>query len=127
MAWWRASARRRWFGLALVVVPSLVLLGLAVYQVVTIVPELRQSQDPVAHSIAVITTAQALERSVRDAERGQRGFLITGDAAYLEPYRTGIQAVPVLLSKRKQLTATTRISNSGGQTSKLRSISNWPS
>jgi PAS domain S-box-containing protein len=99
------SLRVLWLGWALVVVPSFALLGLGIYNGTMIVPALRQSQDLVAHSIAVITTTQALERALQDAERGQRGFLITGEPAYLEPYRTGAQDIPPLLSRLQQLTA----------------------
>jgi PAS domain S-box-containing protein len=92
-------------GLALVLVPAVVLVGLEIYQIVRTVPELRRSQDLVARTIEVITTAQSLQLALRDAERGQRGFLITGDAAYLDPYRSGLERIPAILSKLKQLTA----------------------
>ena len=94
-----------WQGLALVLVPAVVLVGLQIYQILRTVPELRRSQDLVAHTIEVITTAQSLQLALQDAERGQRGFLITGDAAYLDPYRSGLERVPAILSKLKQLTA----------------------
>ena len=94
-----------WRGLALVLVPAVVLVGLEIYQIVRTVPELRRSQDLVARTIDVITTAQSLQLAIQDAERGQRGFLITGDAAYLDPYRSGLERVPAILSKLKQLTA----------------------
>ena len=81
------------------------LIGIEIYQVSRNVPELRQSQALVAHTIEVITTAQALERAVQDAERGQRGFLITGDPEYLEPYVMGAREIPDVFSKLKQLTA----------------------
>jgi PAS domain S-box-containing protein len=94
-----------WQGLVLILIPSVVLVGLEIYQIVRNVPELRRSQDWVAHTIEVINATQALERAVQDAERGQRGFLITGDAAYLDPYKKGVQEIPDDLSKLKQLTA----------------------
>jgi CHASE3 domain sensor protein len=62
-----------WEGLALIVVPALVLVGIEIYQLVRNVPELRRSQDLVAHTMEVRATANALERAVQDAERGQRG------------------------------------------------------
>jgi PAS domain S-box-containing protein len=94
-----------WQGLALVLVPAVVLVGLEIYQIVRTVPELRRSQDLVARTIEVITTAQSLQLAIQDAERGQRGFLITGDAAYLDPYTSGLERIPAILSKLKQLTA----------------------
>ena len=79
--------------------------ALHAYQVAGNVPELQRSQDLVAHTIEVIATANALERALQDAERGQRGFLITGDPAYLEPYRTGLKEISVAFPRLKQLTA----------------------
>jgi PAS domain S-box-containing protein len=99
------SSRNLWLGLALITLPALLVIGVEIYQLAGNVPELRRSQELVAHTIEVITTAQALERAVQDAERGQRGFLITGDPAYRQPYDTGVQAVRDTFSRLKQLTA----------------------
>src|SRR5438477_12843716 len=38
-----------------------------------------------------------------DAETGQRGFLLTGEDRYLEPYNQAIQAIPNELSKLNAL------------------------
>ena len=100
----RSSAKTLWEGFALILLPSLVLIGLEIYQLAATVPQLRASQALVDHSIEVMTTAHALELAMQDAERGQRGFLITGDEAYLDPYRSGVQQAPILISKLKQLT-----------------------
>jgi CHASE3 domain sensor protein len=95
---------RLWQGLVLIIVPALALIGVEIYQLARNVPELRRSQDLVAHSMEVRATANALERAIQDAERGQRGFLITGDPGYLEPYQTGVKTIPDALAKLKQLT-----------------------
>jgi hypothetical protein len=44
-----------------------------------------------AVSISLIATTQLFERSIQEAEQGQRGFVITGDNAYLDIYRMGAQ------------------------------------
>ena len=36
---------------------------------------------------------------VQDAETGQRGYLLTGDAPYLAPYRSAVDALPAELDK----------------------------
>src|ERR1035438_3768353 len=41
--------------------------------------------------------ANALLSALKDAETGQRGFLLTGREAYLDPYRTAVEGVPVAL------------------------------
>jgi PAS domain S-box-containing protein len=43
--------------------------------------------------------------SVRDAESSQRGFLLTGEARYLEPYNQAAQAVPRNFARLKLLLA----------------------
>ena len=101
----RASRSALWRGLALILVPAFALVALETYEVTRNVPALRASQDLVAHTIEVIATTQRLERAVQDAERGQRGYLITGNKEYLDPYRAGVREIPNALGKLKQLTA----------------------
>src|SRR5271170_4719507 len=78
-------------GLALILLPTLILVGLEIYKAVSVVPALRESQQLVAHSFEVIGAAHTLDQAMQDAERGQRGFLITGDDAYLKPYDAGMR------------------------------------
>ncbi len=99
---WRS--RPFWLGLALIAIPVLIVVGVEAYQVTVNFPVLRRSQQLIARTIEVITTAQRLERALQDAERGQRGFLITGDAAYLEPYESGVREVSASFAKLKALT-----------------------
>jgi signal transduction histidine kinase len=93
-----------WAGIALVIAACLASIAIDIYQSAKIAPEIAQDRALVTHTFDVITTARALDAALQDAERGQRGFLITGDSTYLTPYRTGIRAVPALLSQLKQLT-----------------------
>jgi CHASE3 domain sensor protein len=51
------------------------------------------SQNNAALAQAVISADHDLLRSHLDAETGERGFVITGDPAYLAPYTAGIAAV----------------------------------
>jgi signal transduction histidine kinase len=99
------SPKPLWLGIALVIAACLALVGLNIYQDARIAPEIAQDRALVTHTFDVIATAQALDQALQDAERGERGFLITGAAEYLDPYRRGTQAVPALLSKLRQLTA----------------------
>ncbi|HEY7090115.1 MAG TPA: CHASE3 domain-containing protein, partial [Tepidisphaeraceae bacterium] len=50
-----------------------------------------------------ITVLQQLFSTVQDAETGQRGFLITGEDAYLEPYNSAIARVQRDLQEAQQL------------------------
>src|SRR6266700_205693 len=90
--------------LGVIAAPFLALIALQIYQALYHVPALTRSHDLVVHTFEVISTAQTLDHAMQDAERGERGFLITGELAYLDPYRTGIRNAPVLLEKLTQLT-----------------------
>ena len=69
--------------------------AVAVFGVVTYhnTVAVRQGEALVAHSYAVRETTRELLSSVKDMETGQRGFLITGAPAYLEPYHAGLEDV----------------------------------
>ena len=53
----------------------------------------------VEHDLEVLQNAQKLQKLVVDAETGQRGFIITGDESFLEPYKDGIQNFSILISR----------------------------
>ena len=57
------------------------------------------------HTYEVISTIDALRINMRDAETGQRGFLLTGDPAYLAPYQSGLNRVSFLQGELQRLTA----------------------
>ncbi len=59
----------------------------------------------VAHTLEVRRLLQAALSSVKDAETGQRGFLLTGEERYLEPYTTARTALPAELSSLRALTS----------------------
>jgi PAS domain S-box-containing protein len=94
-----------WVGLLLILAPSLLFIAIVTYQLVSNLPALRQGQRVVDHTIEVITTADALKQQMQRAENNQRGFLITGNPAYLDPYKAALHAASGLVMKLKQLTA----------------------
>src|ERR1700722_10196408 len=52
---------------------------------------LRENRDLVVHTYQVINAIDGLLIRLEDAETGQRGYIITGDASYLAPYeRTSV-------------------------------------
>jgi len=59
----------------------------------------------VAHTDKVLYTSERLLGSLKDAETGQRGYLITLNSSYLEPYYSGKQESVILLKKLKRLTS----------------------
>ncbi|MFC1503298.1 diguanylate cyclase domain-containing protein [Pseudomonadota bacterium] len=59
----------------------------------------------VVHTNNVIYTSERLLGTLKDAETGQRGYLITLNSSYLEPYYSGKQESVILLKKLKKLTS----------------------
>ena len=53
------------------------------------VVEYRQQSDAVQHTLEVKNSLAQLLSTLQDAETGQRGFLLTGDDAFLQPYTRG--------------------------------------
>jgi PAS domain S-box-containing protein len=56
------------------------------------------------HTYDVMSRADGLLSALADAETGQRGFLLTGDEAYLAPYLAVRDSVPSRLAELQQLT-----------------------
>jgi PAS domain S-box-containing protein len=52
----------------------------------------------------LVTTNERLLGALRDAETGQRGYLLTMQADYLDPYEAAIQTVPGLAAQLENLT-----------------------
>ena len=57
------------------------------------------------HSYRVLGTTKDLASALRDAERGQRGYLLTGKDEYLGPYRDGRDRIGALQGELQRLTA----------------------
>src|SRR5712691_10587826 len=94
-----------WQSLALIALPAAALVGLEIYHATGVVPDLGETRRSVSHTFQVMEAARMLDQSVQDAERGQRGFIITGNPDYLGPYTTGIQEAPDRLAQLKTLTS----------------------
>ena len=58
----------------------------------------------VEHTHEVIVTSEILLGQLRDAETGQRGYLLTGEPEYLEPYLSGVEGTKSLLTTLQSLT-----------------------
>ncbi|MGM3386803.1 CHASE3 domain-containing protein [Stutzerimonas stutzeri] len=53
---------------------------------------LRTNQS-VSQSLEIITAAQAILSSLQDIETGSRGFVLTGEPSYLDPYEIGLEQI----------------------------------
>ncbi|WP_157269185.1 CHASE3 domain-containing protein [Azohydromonas aeria] len=93
---------------ALTVVVALVALGSIL--------KLREDAQRVAHTEEVIAAlGQALVLTV-DAETAQRGFLLTGNADYLQPYRHATRTILLELDRLRRLVADNPLQSGRGAT-----------
>src|SRR5215510_1761179 len=59
----------------------------------------------VAHTHEVLTELVDVMSTMDDAETGERGYLLTGEKSYLEPYQSAVGAIHARVDKLVQLTA----------------------
>ncbi len=64
----------------------------------------REYQKDVQHASDFFETISSIRLAMRDVERGQRGFLITGKEEYLEPYTASIQKLEKQIERLDSLT-----------------------
>ena len=65
------------------------------------------TNNSVAHALEVLEEIESVLSNLKDAESGQRGYIITGEPSYLEPYQTVIEAIPQNIQALRQLTVDT--------------------
>ena len=66
---------------------------------------LLKSQEEVAHTNHIINKLENVISALKDAETGQRGFLLTGKERFLEPYTGSLPKAYSLISEIKGLSA----------------------
>jgi len=111
----RQAIARRLSGIGFAL--ATILLGVAGVVTYGRLVELREANRWVEHTLTVQTSlAQALSL-VTDAETGQRGFLLTGQTSYLEPYDAAVARLPQQLERIRRLT-----SDNPGQQSRVDSL-----
>ena len=89
------------FGIAFVLLTAI---GMAAYRRSDTLT-LSRVADLNAHSRAVIDHTERMLSEMKDAETGLRGFVITGEEPYLEPFTTGSAAVASTMIELRTLTA----------------------
>jgi signal transduction histidine kinase len=92
----------------LIVIVGLALVMAAAFAVAVLVVRSNEADMLVERSFEVEQSGQALLGDLQAAETGQRGYLLTQDAAYLKPFDNALSTVPRLLDSLHQLTADNR-------------------
>jgi signal transduction histidine kinase len=64
-----------------------------------------ESRAEIEKTLAIIYELENLVSMIKDAETGERGFIITGDWAFLEPYYIGVTAVHKSMNLLKVMNA----------------------
>ncbi|HEY7986660.1 MAG TPA: CHASE3 domain-containing protein [Methylophilaceae bacterium] len=80
----------------------LLIVGLTSYWNIS---ELLQSAESRAHTFHVLQVVEQVASTLKDAETGQRGYLLTGEDKYLKPYLAAIESVNQTTQELRQLTA----------------------
>lgn len=57
-----------------------------------------------AHTYQVLHELEDAASALKDIETGQRGFILTGDESYLEPYHAGLKELDTSLAEVRKLT-----------------------
>lgn len=86
------------FGLVLLI---LLVIGVVSYQSIN---RLLASNTWVEHTHEVIETLKDIHSALQDASVGQRGFIITGEEDYLEPYRSATSRLDSMMKQARKLT-----------------------
>ncbi|WP_068082286.1 response regulator [Novosphingobium rosa] len=87
-------------GLVAVLLFFLVVGGVAWYNIRT----LKDDNEKIIHSHEVMITLDELLSSVKDAETGQRGYLLTDSDRYLEPYNAAVLSLKSQIADLQDLT-----------------------
>ena len=91
-----------WAGAGLAVVLAFFLIsGVIAY---ADIQDLRSNNQRVVHTHSVLIGADDLLSAVQDAETGQRGYILTGNERYLEPYDRAMAVVDERLDGLAALT-----------------------
>src|ERR1700739_2156609 len=96
-----STQRKIRFGFAFALT-CLVIVGIISYLSVV---RLNEHTGWVKHTQEVLGSLDSLLAAVTDSETAERGFVITGDDAYLDPYRQGSEVVAFRLKRLRELTA----------------------
>jgi len=82
---------------------SLIILAAAGWQSARNLRAVAKADSLETHSRVVIQELERLVSDLKDAETGQRGYLLTGEEKYLEPYQTALGLLESRLAGLKQL------------------------
>jgi signal transduction histidine kinase len=96
---------RNKFLVPVLLIAAIVIIGLNAVLALRSLQKLDSSQFMVEHTWKVINQVERIMSSAKDAETGSRGFLLTNDSSYLEPYSIAVKDLPGELESFRTLTS----------------------
>jgi signal transduction histidine kinase/DNA-binding response OmpR family regulator/CHASE3 domain sensor protein len=98
----RLTMEPRTFTGFLVAVAAVLVMGILSYDAMRTT---RGTAEAVTRTVEALAEIQGVLSSIKDAETGQRGYLITGRDYYLEPYNAALQSLPKGYARARLLLA----------------------
>ncbi|MGC2325003.1 MAG: PAS domain S-box protein [Terriglobales bacterium] len=92
-------------GFALALAALIVIGGVSYFSLV----RLHEDRVSVDHSYQVIVALRLVLSTITDAETGERGFIITGQEGFLQPYQQAVSSLRADLGSLRRLTADNRM------------------
>jgi CheY-like chemotaxis protein len=92
----------RTFSGFLVAVAAVIIIAVLSYESVR---QTEATSQDLARTVEALAQVQAILSTLKDAETGQRGYLLTGRETYLEPFESATQALPLALSAAREQVA----------------------
>jgi signal transduction histidine kinase len=92
---------RLWFSFSVTFIFLLVIAFIGHHQS----KKISESERWVTHTHEVLTALEGVTSQLKDTETGQRGYLLTSEEAYLEPYHSGLMNAPARLQELEALIA----------------------
>jgi CHASE3 domain sensor protein len=88
------------------------LVAIAVVSYLSVV-RVNENRAWVEHTHEVLSNLESLLAATTDSETAERGYVITGDESYLEPYRLAVSGVDGRTKHRRALIADNAFNSSG--------------
>jgi signal transduction histidine kinase len=98
--WWRVLTPSLLVGFCVLIITIIFILGVGLVNL----RQVRATGGDVARTYSVKVATQSLLTAILDAETGERGYIITNDPKFLEPYSGAREAVSDALARVRTLT-----------------------
>jgi CHASE3 domain sensor protein len=85
-------------------IPLVFLLGMTLFRLTHVIAEAEAARAEAVASVRTVQVARVVTAAIRDAERGQREYLLTGGGRDLAPYDDANQSLPKLMAELEDTT-----------------------